>query len=97
MIDKDDIAKYKKYTGSNISRANKKSTHKHKYEPCILHERYYYTNVKDGKRAYRDWTFNSSYCIKCGKIGERIIGNDTYDKSLPEFTIESLFQDNVTI
>lgn len=61
-----DISKYKKNTGSNISKIEKKSKHKHQYEECII--RYKFSFM--GKNNLH--TELSSYCSICGKIGDRL-------------------------
>lgn len=60
-----EIPKYKKNTGSNISKIEKKSKHKHQYEECII--RYKFSFM--GKNNLH--TELSSYCSICGKIGDR--------------------------
>ena len=75
----EDRNKYKKRTRSNVSKACKKTKHKHQYRPCILvlpslfcENRY---NVS-----------NATYCITCGKVGEAKMvyskkGNSFKDRS----------------
>ena len=75
----EDRNKYKKRTRSNVSKAYKKTKHKHQYRPCILvlpslfcENRY---NVS-----------NATYCITCGKVGEAKMvyskrGNSFKDRS----------------
>lgn len=61
-----EISKYRKNTGSNISKIEKKSKHKHQYEECII--RYKFSFM--GKNNLH--TELSSYCTICGKIGDRL-------------------------
>lgn len=61
-----EIPKYRKNTGSNISKIEKKSKHKHQYEECII--RYKFSFM--GKNNLH--TELSSYCSICGKIGDRL-------------------------
>lgn len=60
-----EIPKYMKNTGSNVSKIEKKSKHKHQYEECII--RYKFSFM--GKNNLH--TELSSYCSICGKIGNR--------------------------
>lgn len=60
-----EIPKYRKNTGSNISKIEKRSKHKHQYEECII--RYKFSFM--GKNNLH--TELSSYCSLCGKIGNR--------------------------
>lgn len=59
--------KYKKRTGSNISKSSRKTKHKHQYKGCLI------------KYPFKCWNeiCNSvtiaSYCTICGKIGENIL------------------------
>lgn len=59
-----EIPKHKKNTGSNISKAKKKSKHKHQYEECLIQ---YNSSIKKGHLI----TSLSSYCTICGKIEDR--------------------------
>ena len=60
-----EIPKYLKQKESNISKAIKKSKHKHQYEECLLRYRW---NFEDTKIH----TSLNSYCIVCGKINDRM-------------------------
>lgn len=60
-----EIPKYRKNTGSNISKIEKKSKHKHQYEECIIRYKFSFMG-KDNLH-----TELSSYCSICGKIGGR--------------------------
>lgn len=64
MIKEQEIPKYFKQKESNVSKAKKKSKHKHHYEECLIQ---YYFN----KRNNKPHTSLSSYCTICGKIGDR--------------------------
>lgn len=78
-----ETSKYRKNTGSNISKIEKKSKHKHQYEECII--KYHFSFM--GKDNLR--TQLSSYCPVCGKIGgmfneeKSIVKNYTAEKTLP--------------
>lgn len=67
MIKENEIPKHKKKTKSNVSKSKFKSKHKHQYKECLLQYDYYfpYTNkvIKH--------TSLCSYCVICGKIGDR--------------------------
>ena len=64
MIDDNEIAKYKKKTGSNVSKSKVKSKHKHMYKSCLITGSFGNTNLQHVSIA--------SYCIICGKIGGNI-------------------------
>lgn len=78
-----EIPKHKKNTGSNISKIEKKSKHKHQYEECII--RYKFSFM--GKNNLH--TELSSYCSICGKLSDRfskeksIVEDKTLHKQLP--------------
>lgn len=59
-----EIPKYLKQRESNISKAKKKSKHKHHYEECLIQNPFSFA----GKNSIH--TQLSSYCTICGKIGE---------------------------
>nr|DAD94536.1 MAG TPA: hypothetical protein [Siphoviridae sp. cttFh17]DAH71367.1 MAG TPA: hypothetical protein [Caudoviricetes sp.]DAU04541.1 MAG TPA: hypothetical protein [Caudoviricetes sp.] len=63
-----EIPKYKKNTGSNISKIKKRSKHKHQYEECLIQY-----NMKIGliSKPTALTTSLGSYCTICGKIGDR--------------------------
>lgn len=67
MIKENEIPKHKKKTKSNVSKSKSKSKHKHQYKECLLQYDYYfpYTNkvIKH--------TSLCSYCVICGKIGDK--------------------------
>lgn len=60
-----EIPRYRKNTGSNISKIKKKSKHKHQYEECII--RYKFSFMEKDNLTTR----LLSYCPICGKIGDR--------------------------
>ena len=64
MIKEQEIPKYFKQKESNVSKAKKKSKHKHHYKECLIQ---YYFN----KRNNKPHTSLSSYCTICGKLGDR--------------------------
>lgn len=63
-----EIPKYFKQKESNISKAKKKSKHKHQYEECLIQY-----NMKIGliNKPTTLVTSLHSYCTICGKIGDR--------------------------
>lgn len=63
-----EIPKYRKNTGSNISKVKKKLKHKHQYEECLIQY-----NMKIGliSKPTALTTSLGSYCTICGKIGDR--------------------------
>ena len=60
-----EIPRYRKNTGSNISKIKKKSKHKHQYKECII--RYKFSFMGKNNLTTR----LLSYCPICGKIGNR--------------------------
>ena len=60
-----EIPRYRKNTGSNISKIKKKSKHKHQYKECIIRYKFSFMG-KDNLT-----TRLLSYCPICGKIGDR--------------------------
>ena len=65
-MDEQEIPKYKKSTESNISKSNRKAKHKHQYKECLIQYPISFAS-KD-----RIQTHLCSYCIICGKIGDRV-------------------------
>ena len=63
-----EIPKYRKNTGSNISKIEKKLKHKHQYKECLIQY-----NMKIGliSKPTALTTSLGSYCTICGKIGDR--------------------------
>lgn len=78
-----EIPRYRKNTGSNISKIKKKSKHKHQYEECIIRYKFSFMG-KDNLT-----TQLLSYCPICGKIGDRfsegksIVEDKALHKQLP--------------
>lgn len=70
-----EIPKYLKQRESNISKAKKKSKHKHHYEECLIQHPLSFA----GKNNIH--TQLCSYCTICGKIGG-IIKNSKYRKEI---------------
>ena len=60
-----DEPKYRKQTESNVSKAAKKSKHKHQYEECLIQYKLPF-GAKDKVHIGLQ-----SYCIICGKLGNR--------------------------
>ena len=65
-MDEQEIPRYKKSTESNISKSNRKSKHKHHYKECLIQ----YPISFSGKNRIQ--THLCSYCIICGKIGDKL-------------------------
>lgn len=64
-----EIPKYLKQKESNISKANKKSKHKHQYEECLIQYRWNFkSNVFTREEKDKIHTSLNSYCAVCGKI-----------------------------
>lgn len=63
MIQENEIPKYLKPTESNISKSNRKSKHKHHYNECLI--QYHLP------RSTQTYISLYSYCIICGKIGDK--------------------------
>nr|DAE32925.1 MAG TPA: hypothetical protein [virus sp. ctBS918] len=63
-----ELPKYLKQKESNVSKAKKKSKHKHQYKECLIQY-----NMKVGliNKPTTLITSLGSYCIICGKIGDR--------------------------
>ena len=72
MYEEKEIKYFKKKYG-NISKANKKSDHKHKYDKIILFE------YQRSMTAERIWHTAVYYCSICGKIGNQVEGLITLD------------------
>ena len=66
MIQENEKTKYLKSTGSNISKSNRKSKHKHHYEECLIQHPFSFA----GKTSIH--TQLCSYCTICGKIGDKL-------------------------
>lgn len=79
-----EIPKYKKNTRSNISDSAKKTKHKHHYEECLIQHNFNFP----GKEIYTT-TDLQSYCIICGKIGDRFKENKSIVKDYYK-TIDSV-------
>ena len=65
-----EIPKYLKQKESNVSKAKKKSKHKHNYEECLIQYHFNKNNLND-----KPLTSLYSYCTICGKIGYRFEKN----------------------
>lgn len=77
-----EIPKYLKSTGSDISKSNRKSKHKHQYEECLIQNKWNFkSNAFTQEEKERIHTSLSSYCTICGKIGG-IIKNSKYQKEI---------------
>lgn len=74
MIKENEIPKHKKKTKSNVSKSKSKSKHKHQYKECLLQYDYYFSYTNKVTK----YTSLCSYCVICGKIGDRF----SEDKSI---------------
>ena len=72
MIQENEIPKYLKQRESNISKSNRKSKHKHHYEECLI--QYHLPRIT------RTYILLYSYCIICGKIGDKFKENKSIVK-----------------
>ena len=91
----DDIPKYRKKRGSNVSKSREKSKHKHEYKECLLIE--------------NNHPHRATYCTICGKIGNVYFfesegltvmsDKEIYSKyhNLEQFKINKLWQKYVQI
>lgn len=59
-----DAPKYLKQKESSVSKANKKSKHKHQYAECLI--KYKWKGDDEIRTCLR------SYCLICGKIGDKM-------------------------
>ena len=57
VVAPDEVGKWKKNTGSNVSKSSRKSRHKHHYVPCIV-------NIKGSGSLF----WEAKYCSECGKL-----------------------------
>jgi hypothetical protein len=92
----DEVGKYRKYKGGDISKSSAKANHKHQYVPCLLRDDKYFNSCH-----------YSEYCTICGKIHDKatryleigpnnvmLTPNEIMDKyrGLPIFVID-IFKD----
>lgn len=83
-----EIPKYLKQRESNISKANKKSKHKHKYEECLIQYRWNFkSNVFTQAEKDKIHTSLSSCCVVCGKI-KGYLQNGKYHTEIEELQKE---------
>lgn len=83
MLIEQEIPKYRKSTDSNISRSNRKSKHKHQYEECLLQYNFAYNDYTNNRTNTS--THLGSYCIICGKIGDRFKEDKSIVKDYERF------------
>lgn len=80
--------KYLKHKESNISKAKKKSKHKHQYEECLIQYRWNFkSNVFIQEEKDKIHTSLSSYCAVCGKI-KGYLQNGKYHTEIEELQKE---------
>jgi hypothetical protein len=77
IIDEPNIPHKKKKDG-DVSKANKKSKHKHIYDKIVLFE------YQRSMTAARIWYTAAYYCSICGKIGNQVEGLLIYDWDRPK-------------
>ena len=83
-----EISKYLKQKESNISKANKKSKHKHQYEECLIQYRWNFkSNVFTQEEKDKIHTSLNSYCAVCGKI-KGYLQNGKYHTEIEELQKE---------
>lgn len=83
-----EIPKYLKSKESNISKAKKKSKHKHQYEECLIqYRRNFKSNVFTQEEKNKIHTSLSSYCAVCGKI-KVYLQNGKYHTEIEELQKE---------
>lgn len=83
-----EIPKYLKQKESNISKANKKSKHKHQYEECLIQYRWNFkSNVFTQEQQDKIHTSLSGYCAVCGKI-KGYLQNGKYHTEIEELKKE---------
>lgn len=85
----EEVGKYRKKTGSNVSKANSKAKHKHQYELCLLKE------CEEGHFPNR--VFKGLYCTLCGKIKNAWFMDEPENHNYPIFTVKSIFQKSVSL
>ena len=102
-----EIPKYLKRKENDISKANKKSKHKHQYEECLIRYKWNWDE-------HKIHTSLNSYCTICGKINDKVIDYmqkvdtpvgkhyrqisedvlyETYHDRLPVFFVEDICKD----
>ena len=59
---------YRKFKDGNISKANKKSKHKHIYDKEVIFE--YNYKKSDTPEEYNSYYMKRTYCSICGKMSE---------------------------
>lgn len=83
-----EIPKYLKQKESNISKANKKSKHKHQYEECLIQYRWNFkSNVFTQEEKDKIHISLNSYCAVCGKI-KGYLQNGKYHTEIEELKKE---------
>ena len=76
-----EIPKYLKSTGSDISKSNRKSKHKHHYEECLIQNKWNFkSNAFTQEEKERIHISLRSYCVICGKIESRFDENKSIVK-----------------
>lgn len=73
MFIEEENVRYQKKKDGDVSKANKKSKHKHIYDKIVLFE------YQRSMTAARIWHTAVYYCSICGKIGNQVEGLITWD------------------
>ena len=68
-----EIPKYLKRKENDISKANKKSKHKHQYEECLIRYKWNWDE-------HKIHTSLNSYCTICGKINDKMKNSIVIDR-----------------
>ena len=83
-----EIPKYLKHKESNVSKAKKKSKHKHQYEECLVqYRRNFKSNIFTQEEKNKIHTSLSGYCTVCGKI-KGYLQNGKYHTEIEELQKE---------
>ena len=83
-----EIPKYVKQKESDVSKASKKSKHKHQYKECLIQYRYNLkSNIFTQEQKSKLHTSLCSYCTICGKKGS-YIKNGKYNIELEQLEKE---------
>lgn len=68
FIEEENTVRYIKKKDSDVSKANKKSKHKHIYDKEVIFE--YNYKKSDTPEEYRSYYMKRTYCSVCGKMND---------------------------
>ena len=85
QIQENEIPKYLKRKESNISKAKKKSKHKHQYKECLIQYKFDFTDEECINTSL------NSYCNICGKIGNKLKNSIVTDYERKEIINDKTF------